>query len=300
MIMKINRNKMFCVMMLMAGLLLGARGQVRAAELEGKTADFSTLPAMVQKSIQAQSEGGKWGQVTQTLEDGETNYSLTISSGQGRSRNFVFDEHGREISREVFMSELARPVQRAIHRHAEQGGRIKEISKSTDDGEVSYDVLTVKEDKTRTFSLSEDGELLEMQVFMDELPAAVQTALEKERGTGKCGDISKVPDDEETVYETEITQDGKTRSISLNAKGVIVHSEQGIALAEVPEVVRKVVDIRLADAKPEKIDKVVEEGAISYLIEWTSQGTHHSLIVAADGKVSYADREPSSKKAGKP
>ena len=38
------------------------------------------------------------------------------------------------------MSELPRPLQQAIRRHLGRGGRIEEITRSTEDGEVSHDL----------------------------------------------------------------------------------------------------------------------------------------------------------------
>jgi len=143
--------------------------------------------------------------------------------------------------------------------------------------------------------------VLEIEVFLDELPVAARETLQKETGEGKCGEITKTDEEGETLYETEITRDGKTRSVSVNAKGQVVYREEPIALADAPDAVQKVFHAQLdAGAAPSKITKITSDGEVSYLGEWTAQGACRTLTVAADGKVPSSEPESPAETTAKP
>ena len=73
---------------------------------------------------------------------------------------------------ERLLSRQPVPVQNAIR--AQLGdGQLRAINQDENDGEVVYDVEMVRNGKTRNFSVGAEGELLDVEVFMEELPAAV-------------------------------------------------------------------------------------------------------------------------------
>jgi uncharacterized membrane protein YkoI len=290
--------------LVLAGLTAGALllGQMTwpawASEDDGTPVALASLPSVVQNAIRTNAASGKISEITKTTEDGEGRYTLDIT--KARSRTFTFNDQGEVVARQVFLRELSRPIQQAIHQQAGRG-RIEDITRTTEDGEVSYDVEMVKEGKARTFSLGEDGKVLEIEVFLEELPVEAREALEKEAGEGKCGEITKTDEEGETLYETEITRNGKPRSVSVNAKGQVVYQEESIALADAPDAVQKAFHAQLdAGAGPSKICKITSDGEVSYLGEWMAQGACRTLTVAADGKALAAEPESPAETTAKP
>ena len=85
-----------------------------------------------------------------------------------------------------------RPLERALERlptavqktiRAQVGdGKLRAIDQDDEDGRVSYDVEMVRQGKTRGFTVGEDGNLVDTEVFLDELPAAVQQTIKKTVG----------------------------------------------------------------------------------------------------------------------
>jgi hypothetical protein len=130
-----------------------------------------------------------------------------------------------------------------------------------------------------------------MQVFLDELPEAVRAALQKETGSGKCGEINKTNEDGDTLFETEITQGNKTRSVSFDSKGSLVYQEEPVALAELPESVKKGVEEQVADGKLLSINKVVSDGETSYTVDLLKGDKHQCVSVSTDGKLLGSDTD---------
>jgi uncharacterized membrane protein YkoI len=184
-----------------------------------------------------------------------------------------------EQSKVVKLGHLPKPVQAAIRKHTADG-KLGPIDKITEDGEVSYDVEVTQGDKTRTFTIGPKGELLSMEVFPDELPAAVQKAIGKIKGT--LGEINKVTEDGETSYDVEITVVGKIRNFTFSEDGQSVSLE--ISLEETPAAVKKAIESQTVDGKLNSIEKVTDDGEVSYEVEIIQAGKLHNLTFSADGQ----------------
>jgi uncharacterized membrane protein YkoI len=269
--------------LLVAFLLTVSPGLIRGADSEGTVVKLSDLPAAAQATIKEHQGRGRLGEIVKTIESGEAHYDVEVTK-QGRTRSLVLNDKGEVIELQVFLGETPRPIQQAIRKQVD-GGRIEEITKNTEDGEVSYDVEMTKNGKARTFTLDESGELKEMQVFLDELPDPVRKALQKEVGTGKCGEINKADEDGNFLFETEITQGTKTRSVSFDSLGTLVYQEEPTTLPDVPEPVRKSAQEQLGDGKLVSIDKVTDDGQVSYVVDFLKEGKQLSLSLSTDGKV---------------
>lgn len=213
-------NKPIRVFLPTGVLLLGLLSAACATNENDTVVKLSDLPPAAQKAIQTQLAGGKLDEITKTTEDEGIIYDVEMTR-EGRTRSFTINAEGDLLEVEVFLRETPRPVQEAIH--AQVGdGKLGEITKSTEAGELTYDVEMTKEGKTRDFTVGQDGKLRRMQVFLQETPPEIQKAIQKEVGNGKCGDIYKATEDGEVLYDVEITKDGKTHSLTFDKKGVLV------------------------------------------------------------------------------
>src|SRR5689334_48142 len=76
----------------------------------------------------------------------------------------------------VKLSELPPSLQKAIQARLGQG-QLGGILRVLDDGEVTYEVEMSKAGRTRGITLDAAGVLVEEEVFLAELPAAVQKAI---------------------------------------------------------------------------------------------------------------------------
>src|ERR1043166_4052146 len=156
----------------------------------------------------------------------------------------------------VKLSEVPPGAQRTIHTQL-GAARLGEIAKSIERGEVSYDVEMTAQRKTRSFTVSEEGELLAVEVFLGELPRPVQRAIREQVGKGKLGEISKTTEDGEITYDVEMTKDGKTRSFTLAADGKLV--ELQVFLDETPAAVRQAIQREAKNGTCGEILKTIED-----------------------------------------
>ena len=65
----------------------------------------------------------------------------------------------------------------------------------------------------------------EQKVSLDQVPAAVKAAFEKEAKGGTIGDISKEMHKGKAVYEAQITKDGKQRFVEVREDGKVMKRE---------------------------------------------------------------------------
>src|ERR1051325_1157332 len=87
-------------------------------------------------------------------------------------------------------------------------GKLVSVEKDTEDGEVTYEVEMTRDGKTRSFTVDADGELIDEQMFLAELPGAVQKTIQTQVGKGSLGEIFKSAEDGEVSYDVEMTSAG--------------------------------------------------------------------------------------------
>jgi uncharacterized membrane protein YkoI len=240
-------------------------------------------PPAVRETIAAQVGKGSLREINRTTDEGETVYDVEMTKG-GSTRDFIVNAAGELFGLKVLLSETPAAVQKTI-RGEVGGGKLLEIEKNTEEGKLVYDAKMDKDGRTRSFTVSADGDLLNSEVFLDETPAAVkQTILSQLRG-GQLVDIYRTTDEGDVVYEVEITKGGKSRSLTVDANGALYSEEEPVALADTPPDVRNAIQSLLAQGGQADITRLKEEDEISYLVELKQGGKRQSLTLDASGKV---------------
>jgi uncharacterized membrane protein YkoI len=254
--------------------------------LAAKAADtplkLSEVPPKPERAIRAQLGDGKLSQITRSSEGCEIRYDVEMTK-EGRDRSFAVNGEGDLIESQVFMRELPRPVQRAIHAHIGKGAP-DSILKANEDGEVNYDVEFTKDGKERDFTLDNKGELVQERMYLDELPESVRPAVQKQATSSTIAEIYRIIDQGESYYEVELGANGKTRSVGFNGKGDIAYQEETVSFAEVPEAARNAAKAKLGNATPCDVTKHTEDDEVSYEIDFKKDGKRQSVTVSSDGK----------------
>jgi uncharacterized membrane protein YkoI len=217
-----------------------------AADAAGKNAAnrLAQLPKPVQDTIRAQLGQGKLDGVTRSSEDGDTIYDVEMTR-DGKVRGFTVRADGELLAMEVFLAETPAAVQKVIQQ--QQGpGKLEGIDRTTVKGRIQYEASVVRDRKPRDFTVSYEGELLELQMYLEELPEPTRKAIEREAASGKLGDIFRTTKDGQTRYEFEVTQNNKTRGLTLDSSGKLVDSE--VFLDELPPEVRQTIQSRVEGA----------------------------------------------------
>lgn len=271
---------------------------VIGADAPAKIIPLTQAPLPVQKAIQSQLRGAKLQSIEQISEDGEVSYQAVIMRA-GEERDLIVAADGTILSIELGLSETPPDVQKTIKA---QLGRatIENIDKVFDDGEVTYEIEMTKDGQRREFTVGADGTLLNIDISLAEAPAAVQKTVSAQLAGGALVNIEKSLEDGETIYEIEFQKNGKDRSMSVAEDGKLLSIEVG--LQETPAVVQRTIQGQIARNVLKCIDKIFDNGQISYEVEVTTpEKWDRSFTVAGNGKlesieISLEETTPAARK----
>lgn len=184
---------------------------------------------------------------------------------------------------EVKLSDVPAAVQKTIKAQAALG-KVLKISQEKDDDGVTFTVVASRKEQEFSYFVAEDGTLMEVQMALEEAPAAVQKTIRAQVGKGKLDSISKSVDEGETSYDVDFTTaDGKAQTLTLGADGKI--QAQQIALAEAPEAVRKMIETQVGQGKLGGVYKNMDEGETFYDVDYVKGDKELDFTVGADGKL---------------
>ncbi len=167
---------------------------------------------------------------------------------------------------------------------AKGDGRVEDVNRTTEDGEVVYEVDIVRNNIERSFVVAADGRLVSRQVFLNELPPALQEAIRKQAGGAKLGDITWVSDFGDPFYSVETERAGMQRGFSLGPDGHLLSVQ--VALEETPDVVRKGIVSELAGAKIGELERAEQDdGQVVFEVTASKDGKKRSFSIGAAGQL---------------
>jgi hypothetical protein len=124
----------------------------------------------------------------------------------------------------VPLDSLPPAAQATVRRHTE-GAVIHGISKETEKGKPAYEIETTIGGRSRDMIVGIDGALMVMenQVVLDSLEAAVRSSLWKGAGTGKITRVESVQlGDSLAYYEAQVVTAGKHSEIKVSPSGQLM------------------------------------------------------------------------------
>ncbi len=254
-----------------------------SGEVVGEQVFLEELPEEAQKLIKEKTLGGKLGDITKLIEDEEITFDVEMTKN-GQTRNFTLDEDGVLIGMQVFLAETPGPVQKTLQAQMKEA-KLGTITRIEEGDEVTFQVEMRRNGSEHNFSVNTNGLMLDLEVTLATVPAAVKQAILAKMKTNEIDGITKTFEEDKESYEVEFTTRGKARLLSFDPKGVITHEEESLNLTEAPEPVRKAVQGLLTKARLLSITKTTEEGKVSYEIELDENGEGSARTLDGDGKV---------------
>lgn len=265
--------------------ILCATAGVTFADDKSQAVSLSETPAAVQKVIQAQVGGGKMGEIDKTFDAGEMVYDVELTAADGSDRDFSVAEDGTLLSVEVQPAEMSAPAQSAIKTLVGDGA-LESIDKNLDDLETNYDIeLTTKNGREKTFTIADDGTLLNAEVALSETPDAVQKKIAEQITDGKLESIDENFDDDDTNYDVAfITKEGLEKSFAVELDGSL--SSEQVSLDQVPAPAQRTIKNQIGDGKILRIDKsfVKEKGVLPYEVQGRKDGKPFDFSVGPRGR----------------
>lgn len=192
------------------------------------------LPVALRAAIQQVLGNGALVQIDKFPDEDETTYDIEMTKGD-RDRAFTMNEDGTLLTMEVFLEETPAPVQKAIRARVGTG-RLGDITKAYEEGEITYEVTMTRHRHPLPFSVNPDGRLVSASVLLEETPAAVQKAIHTKVGDGYIEEIVMFTDEGKTTYEVRFTKGDATDLFEVSKDGKLLNSsdqEEGPAKTRV-------------------------------------------------------------------
>jgi hypothetical protein len=257
--------------------------------LDGKLLDLQVFldetPVAVRDAIKTLSQGADLGDITKNTGDFDDFTYETEMTRDGATRTFTVDDNGELLEMQVSLKETPEPVQQTIN--TKVGGNILgDITKTMDGGQVAYDVEMTKAARRRSFTVSTNGALMEEQVFAEELPEAVQKAVQAQSSRGRLGKISRQTDGDKVYYEVAVNLGHSTCRVTFDAAGALDSEEEDILWASLPPTVKTALHLlQVAGEQVNGITRTTKGVNTTYEIELRNGRTRRTLTFDNDGKI---------------
>jgi uncharacterized membrane protein YkoI len=184
------------------------------------------LPPAVRRLLHAELGQRKPGEMYRVLEDGEISFEVDVFA-HGKTNTWSFAEDGKWYSRDVDLGETPIAVQQAV-RQTVGAGRVTEVSKSVENGQLSYDVELTKGGRQYGLSLNPSGKVIsqEEELALGELPPPVQRTVKATVGTGTITRIARVKDADGVSYDVEARRNGRALEFTVGPRGRIISTSK--------------------------------------------------------------------------
>jgi biopolymer transport protein ExbD len=125
----------------------------------------------------------------------------------------------------------------------------------------------------------------EKKLQKSDLPAAVQkTADEQAKGATVKGYSSEV-EDGKTIYEVQLTVNGKNRDVSIDATGAVIEVEDQVEFDSLPAPVQAGLKAKASKGKILSVEALSKKGKLVAYEAVVQEGTKkHEVQVGPDGK----------------
>jgi uncharacterized membrane protein YkoI len=125
----------------------------------------------------------------------------------------------------------------------------------------------------------------ERKVKKEELPAAVQrTADEQAKGATVRG-YSMEKENGKTTYEVQLTVNGKSRDVSIDASGAVIEIEEQVDFASLPDAVQAGLKKKAGSGKILSVEALTKKDKlVAYEAVVETAGKKHEVQVGPDGK----------------
>lgn len=264
------------------GIILGFLSSLHPAS--GQKLSLDEVPPAVKLTIKKQTEGGQLAWIERDEEEGEISFTIQFTNKAGTHRELTVADDGALLTLEVALDELPLEVQKTIRMQMGQN-KIKQIDKTFEEGDVSYEVdISLADGKTRACSVDAAGKLTRLQIGLEALPDAVRKTIDANLHGGALVEAYKLIDEADISYEGEVEREGKNRELVVAADGKLESME--LSIAEVTGQARKTIEEKVGNGKLVRVEKIFEQkqGVMPYEVEARKDGKLIRFSVGPRGR----------------
>jgi len=243
---------------------------------------LAEAPPAVRKTVATTIGQGSVTSIEKAMDDGHVQYEVEWTTKEGAAHSFTVLAGGKLRSVHLGLDETPAVVRTAIAREL-AGDKLKEISKSYDDG-VAYDVTVLRGGRDRDFSIGENGQLLRLEMSLQETPPIVQKGILKFIGAGTITAIDRTVEDDRTQYNIDWkSKDGAAHSFSLVENGSM--KSMSVTLAETPPAANAAIVQEVGTATLKEIAASFDDNAVNYDVTIIRGEQERDFTVAQGGKL---------------
>ncbi len=124
----------------------------------------------------------------------------------------------------------------------------------------------------------------EKDITLKEAPRAVQKTIADQMKGGTLRGLSVETEKGKTVYEAELTIDGRSRDLLIDGSGMVLEIEAEMEMSALPEAVQAGLRREASKGSITKVEQVTRGGSVSYeaLVKESGKKTRE-IVVGADG-----------------
>ena len=131
---------------------------------------------------------------------------------------------------------------------------------------------------------AQDADSKEQKVTLEQLPAAVQTAVKEQSKGATVKGFAIENENGKKLYEAELTVNGHAKDISFDARGAIVSVEEETTLDKIPAPARAALEKAAGQGKIVIVEVVTEGGKTSYEAQINNDKKTSEVAVDASGR----------------
>lgn len=125
----------------------------------------------------------------------------------------------------------------------------------------------------------------EKKIKKSDLPPAVQKTADKQSQGATVKRYSQEVENGKTLYEVELTVNGHSKDVSMDADGKIVEVEEEVAFNSLPEVARKGLADQAHGGRIGKVESLMKnDKLVAYEARVVKAGKRSEIQVGPDGK----------------
>jgi uncharacterized membrane protein YkoI len=241
---------------------------------------LAKTPAEVRNTITRIAGAAKINHINQRTEADGTTFEVSITRG-GAEREYVVSEYGELLSMEVGLEELP-ALARATIQRVMGTNHLERIDRMTNDA-VQFEVSFEMAKQSREFTVGADGVMTRYELNYLELPRIIRATVEKNIATNQIERVDRTFENGELNYDVQFTSNGYPRVLTIGTNAVLSRIEVG--LNDTPATVRKTILAQLRGWKLGDIDKVIEEGEVTYEVDAKKGRGIREFTVGANGKL---------------
>ena len=120
-----------------------------------------------------------------------------------------------------------------------------------------------------------------------DLPAAVQKTVLQQKQHGTILHLGKILWDGHEWYEAQIRSGASSKTLRIDATGLLLEVDESIALSKVPPVARKAIESSVGNGNIKKLESIkLASGLIAaYRVQFQRNGKESELRISPDGRL---------------